>query len=390
MKKITLLALLALFTACGSKKTEQQVAKPETDEAIFFVGTYTKKEGHVDGQGEGVYVYSMNKKTGAISYKATSDAVISPSYVAVHPDGEHVYAVNEYDGGEDSFAAVTAFTYNSEDFSLTYLNEVSSVGQYPCYLSIDNTGKFVMAANYMGGSVVLLPIIEDGMLGNYTSYKKHEGGSSHPRQEAPHAHQIFQHPKSGLVAAVDLGADKIYAYELDTLGQTLNYLRDFINPPRSAGPRHMVFHPEKDIAYVLNELIGTIEVATYTDSLRFQQKVQMIALQEPGDKREPSGAAIKIHPNGKFLYASNRGEINEVVAFRIGENGELIRVGAYSSQGKTPRDFEIDPSGKFMLIANQDTNTIVTYEINQETGELIDTGYIEEVPTPVCIKFLGQ
>lgn len=389
MKKITLLALLALFTACGSKKTEQQVAKPETDEAIFFVGTYTKKEGHVDGQGEGVYVYSMNKKTGAISYKATSDAVISPSYVAVHPDGKHVYAVNEYDG-EDSFAAVTAFTYNPEDFSLTYLNEVSSVGQYPCYLSIDSTGKFVMAANYMGGSVVLLPIIEDGMLGNYTSYKKHEGGSSHPRQEAPHAHQIFQHPKSGLVAAVDLGADKIYAYELDTLGQTLNYLRDFINPPRSAGPRHMVFHPEKDIAYVLNELIGTIEVATYTDSLRFQQKVQMIALQEPGDKREPSGAAIKIHPNGKFLYASNRGEINEVVAFRIGENGELIKVGAYSSQGKTPRDFEIDPSGKFMLVANQDTNTIVTYEINQETGELIDTGYIEEVPTPVCIKFLGQ
>lgn len=128
MKKIILLALLAVFTACGSKKTEQQVAKPETDEAIFFVGTYTKKEGHVDGQVEGVYVYSMNKKTGAISYKTTSDPVISPSYLAVHPDGQHVYAVNEYDGGEDSFAAVTAFSYNPEDFSLTYLNEVSSVG----------------------------------------------------------------------------------------------------------------------------------------------------------------------------------------------------------------------------------------------------------------------
>ncbi|WP_420385301.1 lactonase family protein [Roseivirga sp.] len=388
MKKISLLGLLVLFTACGSKKTEQSVAKQESNEAIFFVGTYTKKEGHVDGQGEGVYVYSMNKNTGAISYKATSDVVISPSYLAVHPDGQHVYAVNEYDGGEDSYAAVTAFDYNPEDHSLTYLNEVSSVGQYPCFLSIDNTGKFVMAANYVGGSVVLLPIIEDGMLGSYSSYKKHEGGSSHPRQDAPHAHQIFQHPKSGLVAAVDLGADKIYAYELDTLSQTLNYLRDFINPPRTAGPRHMVFHPEKDIAYVLNELIGTIEVATFTDSLRFQQKVQMISLQEPGDKREPSGAAIKIHPNGEFLYASNRGEINEVVAFRIGDNGELIKVGAYSSKGLTPRDFEIDPSGKFMLVANQDSNTIMTYEINQETGELIDTGYIEEVPTPVCIKFL--
>ena len=115
----------------------------------------------------------------------------------------------------------------------------------------------------------------------------------------------------------------------------------------------------------------------------------MIALQESDDEREPSGAAIKIHPNGQFLYASNRGEINEILAFKIGGNGELIKIGAYPSQGKTPRDFEIDPSGKFMLVANQDTNTIVTYEINQETGELIDTGYIEEVPTPVCIKFLN-
>jgi len=140
----------------------------------------------------------------------------------------------------------------------------------------------------------------------------------------------------------------------------------------------------------LNELIGTIEVATFSDSLRLEQKVQMIALQENGDDREPSGAAIKIHPSGQFLYASNRGEINEILAFRIGDNGELIKIGAYPSQGKTPRDFEVDPSGRFMLVANQDTNTIVTYEINQETGELIDTGYIEEVPTPVCIKFLGQ
>ncbi|HEY9116488.1 MAG TPA: lactonase family protein, partial [Roseivirga sp.] len=360
MKKLFIIGLLALLVSCSPKQTEQQVANIDANEALFFVGTYTQKEGHVDGQGEGVYVYSMNKNTGAISYKATSDEVVSPSYLAVHPDGRHVYAVNEYDGGEEEYAAVTAFEFNPEDLSLNYLNEVSSVGQYPCYLSIDNTGKFVMAANYVGGSVVVLPILEDGTLDNYSSYKKHEGGSSHPRQEAPHAHQIFQHPKSGLVAAVDLGADKIYAYELDTITQTLNYLRDFINPPRSAGPRHMVFHPEKDIAYVLNELIGTIEVATFTDSLRFQQKVQMIALQEQGDTREPSGAAIKIHPNGKFLYASNRGEINEVVAFKIGDNGELIKVGAYSSQGKTPRDFEIDPSGKFMLVANQDSNTIVT------------------------------
>lgn len=387
MKKLVAIFLIAFSFGCENSQNniEQMI---NANESIFFVGTYTQKEGHVDGQGEGVYVYSMNKETGAISYMATSDFVNSPSYLAVHPNGKNVYAVNEFDGGEDGFATVSSFEFDLNDSSLTLLNQVSSMGQYPCYLSIDNTGKFILAANYVGGSVVALPIMEDGSLAGYSSYKKHEGGSSHPRQEAPHAHQIIQHPRSGLVAAIDLGADKFYAYELDTITQTLNYLRDFTNPPNMAGPRHMVFHPEKDIVYILNELIGTIEVATFTDSLRLQQKVQMIALQENGDDREPSGGAIKIHPNGEFLYASNRGEINEILAFRIGENGELIKVGAYSSQGETPRDFEIDPSGRFMLVANQDTNTIVTYEIDQETGELIDTGYIEEVPTPVCIKFL--
>lgn len=359
----------------------------DANEAIFFVGTYTKKEGHVDGQGEGIYVYSMNKNTGALSYRSVSDSVVNPSYLAVHPNGKNVYAVNEYDGGESGFASVSSFEFDRTDLSLNLLNQVSSVGEYPCHLSIDNTGQFVLAANYVGGSVVVLPILEEGELAAYSSYKKHEGGSSHPRQEAPHAHQIIQHPSLGFVAAVDLGADRIYEYELDTITQTLNYMGDYPNSPRMSGPRHLVFHPSLPYAYSVNELIGTIEVLSLLDSSRFRRIIQMIALQEDGDDRDPAAAAIKIHPNGKFLYASNRGEINEIVAFRITEKGQLIKIGAFPSKGLTPRDFEIDPSGKFMLVANQDSNTIVSYEINQKTGELIDTGYIEEVPSPVCIKF---
>ena len=387
MKRLIPVLLCLFLWTCGPAEKKQEKVK-NNDTEILFVGTYTRNEGHVDGKGEGVYVYEMNKKTGALRYLSTSDRIISPSYLAVHENGEWVYAVNEYHGGEDAFAAITALAYNPENHSLNYLNEVSSMGQYPCHLSIDNTGKFIMAANYVGGSVVLFPINKEGMIAPYSSYKKHKGSSTHPRQEAPHAHQIIQHPREGWVVAVDLGADRIYEYVLDTLSRTLNYVDDYPNSPRMSGPRHMAFHPTKDVAYTLNELIGTIEVAPTADSIRFRRIIQVISTQESGDERPAASAAIKVHPNGKFLYASNRGALNEIVIFKIGERGELEPVGRQSTLGKTPRDFEIDPSGRFLLAANQDTDTIVTFEIDQETGLLSETGYVAEVPTPVCLKFL--
>jgi len=389
MKKFFLLLTALVFAvACSSQKTEEQV-KVDPDLEILFVGTYTKKEGHVDGKGEGVYVYAMNKETGAISYLNVSEEIISPSYIAVHPNGKYVYAVNEFDGGEEAFATVTALKYDPADHSLSWLNEVSSLGQYPCHVSIDNSGKFVMAANYVGGSVALYPILEDGSLDEYSSYKKHEGGSSHPRQEAPHAHQIIQHPRLGFVTAVDLGADKLYEYKLDTVSQTLDFIREYPNGPKMGGPRHIAFHPTLDVSYTLSELIGSIEVTALRDSARYFGNLQVISTLEKGDERDAASGAIKVHPNGKFLYASNRGEINEIVVYAIGEKGELTPVGRQSTFGKTPRDFEIDPSGRFLLAANQDSGTIVTFSINQETGVLEETGYIAEVPTPVCIKFLN-
>lgn len=389
MKRFWVFCLLILLLGCSfNGKKETMTIDPDLE--ILFVGTYTKKEGHVDGQGEGVYVYAMNKKTGALSYLNVSDPIISPSYLAVHPNGKHVYTVNEYDGGEESFATLTALQYDASDHSLNWLNEVSSLGQYPCYIAIDNTGKFVMAANYMGGSVALYPILEDGRLDEYSSYKKHEGGSSHPRQEAAHAHQIIQHPRLGFVTAVDLGADKLYEYELDTLSQSLDYVREYPNGPKMGGPRHIAFHPTLNVSYTLNELIGSIEVTELRDSMRYIGNMQVISTQDMDDTRDAASAAIKGHPNGRFLYASNRGELNDIAIFSIGEKGELTPIGRQSTLGQTPRDFEIDPSGKFMLVANQDSNTIITFSIDQETGLLSETGYVAEVPTPVCIKFLKK
>lgn len=393
MMKNFLMCLLATlcFTACQSdKKQEAKEDTVEEDKLTLFVGTYTRKEGHVDGQGEGIYVYEMDKKTGALSYVSTSESIISPSYLAIHPNQKWVYAANEYDGGEDSYASVTAMEYDKESRQLTYMTQASTMGQYPCYVSLDNTGNFVMAANYGGGSVVLFPINDEGLITETSSYQKHKGGTSHPRQEAPHAHMIVQHPTKNWVFAVDLGADRIYEYKLDTLSMTLDYVADYPNSPAMSGPRHIAFHPEKEVVYTLNELLGTIETLRLTDQSKFRRSLQIVSTMADDDDRDAASAAIKVHPSGKFLYASNRGEVNDIAVFAIGEDGTLSSVGRQSTFGDAPRDFEIDPSGTFLLAANQNSNSVITFRINQKTGMLEETGIETEIPTPVCLKFLGE
>ena len=389
MKKYFLLLLATLcLISCESKPAEQtQQSVLDDDKLTLFVGTYTLKEGHVDGQGEGIYVYQMDKETGELSYVSTSEEIISPSYLTVHPNGKWVYAVNEFNGGEEEFAAVTAMEFDPISAELSYVTQANTLGQYPCHVSLDNSGNFVMVANYVGGSLTLFPIDEEGLITESSSYIKHEGGSDHPRQEAAHAHMIVQHPQKDWVFAVDLGANKVYEYRLDTLSMTLDPVAENNIIPNASGPRHMAFHPNGNFAYLLNELIGTVEVFPLSDEARFDQSIQVISTMEAGDKRDPASAAIKVHPSGRFLYASNRGEVNDIVAYSIADNGTLSPVGRQSSKGLVPRDFEIDPTGQFLLVANQNSNNIVTYRINPETGGLIDTGLEVEVPTPVCIKF---
>lgn len=391
MRNLLLLLCLFLSLGCQSNKQAKDTDKTTmaTEMEVLFIGTYTRKEGHVDGKGEGVYVYEMNQKTGELTYVSTSDKIISPSYITVAKNGNYVYAANEFDGGEEGYASLTALKYDPELKTLSFLNEVNALGQYPCYISLDNSGGFVMAANYVGGSVELHPVLEGGIIGEALSYKKHDGQSAHPRQEAAHAHQILPMPNSNLVFAVDLGANKIYEYALDTLSLTLNEMNSYDVLPEQSGPRHMAFHPQKELVYVLNELSGTILAMELSEKSRFSNTLQSVSTRVEGEEREAASAAIKVHPSGKFLYASNRGELNEVVVFSIDEEGKLLPVQHMSTGGKTPRDFEIDPSGNFLLVANQDSDTIVTFKINQTTGLLENTGFIAEIPSPVCIKFLN-
>ena len=378
-------ALLSIFilTNCVS---ERETKKTESDMITFFVGTYTKKEGHVDGIGKGVYVYEMNRETGEINQVSISDAIVNPSFVAVHPNGKWLYAVNEYEGREDGFSTISALKYDQVNGSLKLVNVVSSLGLYPCHIIVDNSGKFIMAANYEG-NVVLAAIAEDGSLKEPSSEMSHEGGTSHPRQTSPHAHQIVQHPKTGNVYSVDLGADKIYQYNLNSTDESLETVAEYKSVPEMSGPRHMVFHPTLSIAYIINELNGTVEVANIDGSMT--RNVQTISTLAVGDDRDAVSAAIKVHPNGKFLYSSNRGTVNEIAIYKIDQKGLLTNVGYQSTLGDAPRDFSIDPSGKFMLVANQNSRTIVTFKIDGETGQLRETGLIADVPSPVCIQFLN-
>ena len=390
MKKYFLLLLTVVCLFGCQQKPSQETEQPsvlDENKHTLFIGTYTLKEGHVDGKGEGLYVYQMDKNTGELSYVKTSEEIISPSYLTVHPNGKWVYAVNEFNGGEEEFASVTALSFDPITADLRYETQANTLGQYPCHVSLDNSGNFVMVANYVGGSLAVFPINEEGWVTESSSYIKHEGGSDHPRQEAAHAHMIVQHPEKDWIFAVDLGANRVYEYKLDTLSMTLDAVAEHNIIPQASGPRHMAIHPSGDFAYLVNELIGTVEVFPLSDETRFDRSIQVISTMAEGDKRDPASAAIKVHPSGEFLYASNRGEVNDIVAYSIAEDGTLSPVGRQSSKGLVPRDFEIDPTGQFLLVANQNSDNIVTLRINQDTGALEETGFEVEVPTPVCIKF---
>ena len=380
--KILSLALIFVTMIITSfsyfQKKPLKTAKPFR----IYIGTYTQKESHVNGKAEGVYIYEMNHSTGALTHVVTSPKTINPSYVAVHPNGKWLYAVNETGDGK-----VSAFSIDPKKKKLEFVNAVSSHGNSPCYISIDNSGKFVMTATYGSGTVALFPIKEDGSLKEATSVNKHEGRGPDSRQESPHAHMIRTGNDDKLIYAVDLGIDEVITYKLDPSKATLTKTNAYKTKP-GAGPRHIDFHKNKKWAYLVNELNGTIEACTVDAKTGALSRFQEISTLPAGETRKAGCADIHITPSGKFLYATNRGEINNIAMYSIDTaNGQLKVLGHQSVKGRTPRSFAIDPTGTFLLVANQDSDNIVTFKIDSSNGKLIDTGIEAKVPTPVCVKF---
>jgi 6-phosphogluconolactonase len=344
---------------------------------LVYVGTYTPK-------GTGIYIYKMNPATGALKYIGVSPAVSNPSYVALQPDKKLLFCVNEKDDG-----ALSSFRIK-DSCTLEFINSVPSNGSSPCYVSVDNSGNYLLAANYSSGSLTSVPINPDGSLGKAASIIRNTGKSiNEKRQESAHAHSIVPYITGNYVYSADLGADLIYCYKIDTVtGQLIEISKTAITP--GSGPRHMAFHQNGKWLYQINEMKGTIGlflVDSVSGALNHLQTYPIFKINVDGS----TAADIHITPSGRFLYASVRDPENTIVAFSINQqDGSLTPVGNVSSGGNTPRNFAIDPSGTFLFAANQNSDSIITFRIDPDSGQLKQVGDAVSVPSPVCIKFMTQ
>ena len=362
--------------------------RPAADGPMWvFVGTYT------GGKSRGIYRLELDPASGKLTEPVLAAESENPSFLAVHPSRRFLYAVNEVGafGGQPG-GGVTAFALDPEAGSLAKLNAESTVGGGPCHLSVDRTGKALLVANYGGGSVVALPIGADGRVGKASAFLQHEGSSvNKARQSEPHAHSINVDAGNRFAVAADLGLDKLFVYRLHPNRAAL-VPNDppFAKVEPGSGPRHFAFHPDGKHAYVINELKSTITAFDYDPERGVLTERETISTLPKGYRGASYTAEVQVHPSGKFVYGSNRGE-DTIAVFAVDPGtGLLAMVEIETTGGKAPRNFGIDPTGRFLLAANQDSDSIFAFRIDPSTGELTPTGQRVEVPKPVCVKFVPK
>jgi len=355
-------------------------AQTTTDTSYnLLIGTYTRA-----GKSDGIYVYEFNSETGKSNYRAEALGIKNPSYLTVSEDRKYVYSVNEIGEGKGS---VSSFSFDAETGQLDYLNSISSGGNGPCYISVDTMNKFVFVGNYSGGSLAAVPIKPDGSLGSSIQSIRHEGKSIAPQQQGPRVHASVLSEDNKFLYVPDLGTDKIHIYNVDVTKP--NPLKpsnpEYVQVKAGGGPRHFTFHPNHKFAYSIQELTGTVTFFEYyKGNLKTMQSVELVSK----DSNGPADAAdIHISPDGKFLYGSLRGSINELVIYAIDGKGMLNYVGRQSTLGKGPRNFAIDPTGNFLLVGNSGSDEIVVFKRDQSSGLLTPTGETINVGSPVCLKF---
>lgn len=350
-------------------------------EYYLISGTYTS------GKSKGIYVHRFNTVTGKaqeVSYAEISN----PSYLCTSPDGKFVYAVQENGNGEGG-GQVAAFSFDKITGKLQHLNTQPTGGEHPCYVAIDQTGKWVAVANYSGGNLSVFPVNADGSLGVATDTKQHSGsGADKERQEKPHVHSTVVSPDNKKIFASDLGIDKIMGYDLDfATGKLTLSSQSSVDVTPGGGPRHLTFDPKGKFGYLIEELSGHITVYKWkSGKLKEIQRVSSLA---PGQKEFAGSADIRVSPDGRYLYASNRANYNNIAIFRIDpKKGTLSLRGHQPTLGDGPRNFNFDPSGKFLLVANQNSDEIVVFSYNAGTGALTDTGNRITIGKPVCIGWI--
>jgi 6-phosphogluconolactonase len=370
----TIVAAIALLAALTMNAQQYTV----------YVGTYT-----APNASKGIYRFGFDAKTGQpaspVELAATTD---SPSFLAVHPNGRFLYAVNEtgtFAGKKQG--AVSAFSINPATHQLTQLNEQPSLGADPCHISVDHEGKNVLIANYTGGSIAVYPIGGDGGLKTNSCFIQHTGSSvNKSRQSEPHAHFITLDNSGKHALVCDLGLDKVMIYNYNSsIGKLTEAGFGTLKP--GSGPRHLAISRDGKIVYVISEIASTLTSFNYDGSRKMTeiQSVSTIPQPTPGN----STAEVFIHPNGKFVYGSNRGH-NSIAVFSTDPSGHLNLIQNASVEGKTPRSFALDPSGNFLIAANQDSNNITFFKIDPATGKLTYTDKSLQAFKPVCLTFVAN
>lgn len=357
----------------------------------LLIGTYTEPilfgTGElVQGKGKGIHLYSFDKETGRFAEEGAFEKIPNPSYLCVSKDSRFVYAVNElkeYEGAISGAASAFAVEWNGDRPSLRFLNTQATQGTDPCHISVDSQGRAVFAANFSSGSVAMFQVREDGSLSPATAFVQHKGRGKDPKRQAgPHAHAVVLTPDEGLLLAPELGIDRLMVYRPDFAAGALREALPVEMDPGD-GPRYVEFHPNGRFCYVINELGSSISLLHYDaaeGTFAFQQKTSTIP---QGFEGSNISADLHLTEDGRYLYASNRGD-NTIAAFAVQqETGELTPITRFSCGGKTPRNFCV--LGSYLLVANQDSDNLLSFHIDGETGEAT---LVHEIaaPMPVCVK----
>ncbi len=345
-------------------------------EWLMYVGTYTVQKS------KGIYAWRFDSQ-GKLSSLGLAGQSSNPSFLALGPH-DCLYAANE-----DSQGNVSAFSFDRASGALKLLNTVSSKGAAPCHVSLDRTGRWLFVANYDSGSVAAYPVQSSGALGEASAFVQHRGSSvDKERQSGPHAHMALTSPDNRFLFVPDLGLDQVVVYRFDAVKGALapNHPAFWKTEP-GFGPRHLAFGNGAHFAYVLGELAAAVCVFRFDAASGGAEPVQTISMLPDRYAGAKSAAEIAAHPNGRFLYASNRGH-DSIAIFGIDPaTGKLTAVDRVPALVKTPRNFAIDPTGAFLLAAGQDSNTIAVFRIDQRTGALTPLGKPVESPVPVSIVF---
>lgn len=371
---------LALAITLMSSSQSHGASPVSSNQADYFVyvGTY----------GKGVYAYRYTSGEGKLDPLGLTGEVLNPSFLATDPESKYLYAVSEVEGNKDG--GVAAFSIDRATGKLKALNHVSSAGVAPCHLSVDQTGKMVVVANYGTGGVSAFPIEADGQLGSMSALMTAQGSSVNPqRQKGPHAHEAVISVNNQFVYVPDLGLDQIRIYRMDPAQAQLKPADPaFIKEEPGSGPRHIAFHPNGKYAYVINELKSAVYVFNYDSASGGLQQVQTVSTLPAGFTGENAPAEVRVDRAGKFLYASNRGP-GTIAVFSIDPAaGTLKQVQVAATGGTFPRGFEIDPTGRYLFAGDQKADQFVVFQVDSASGLLTLTGKVFNVPSPVSFAFV--